>query len=141
MDSWGRFYTRPFLPVKGEDAVPLHYSDYAFIFLIPNGAQTSQLLVKRVCKFVFKCRRKLSHLLHLLVLPHTSVSHEEVRVILLTERNFFHCSFIQLGDQLRCKQQPQYLKCSHSSVIIILHVRANVCVCVYTHGDASLCTV
>lgn len=134
MDSWGRFYTRPFLPVKGEDAVNI-VSIYIHLF---NHQQSTNVTAVG-CMFICKCRRKLSHLLHLLVLPHTSVSHEKVRVILLTERDLLHCGFIQLGDQLRCKQQPQYLTCSHSSVITSLHARVNVCV--YSRRCISLYSI
>lgn len=48
-------------------------------------------------------RHSCSDLLHLLVLAHASVSHEEVRVILLAQRNLLHSGFVQLGDQLGCK--------------------------------------
>lgn len=87
-----------------------------------------------VCMFICKCGRELSHLLHLLVLPHTSVSHEEVRVVLLAERNLLHGSFIQLGDQLRCEQQARHLTCSHYSIITFVWVR----VCVLTTMHLSV---
>lgn len=83
-----------------------------------------------------RCGAERSHLLHLLVLPDASVRHEEVRVILLAERNLLHRRFVQLRHQLRCERHARQLtRRPHSDVITRC-----VCVCVCTHGDASLCT-
>lgn len=106
------------------------------IFLITNEAQTSQLLVMYVCMFVWNCACELSHLLHLLILPHTSVSHKEVRVILLTERNLLHRSFIQLCNQLRCVKQTRYQTRSPSS-----SVTRQGRVCIYSRRCISLYSI
>lgn len=50
------------------------------------------------------------HLLHLLVLSHAGVGHEQVRVILFAERNLLHGRLVQLSDQLSCEGHRRRLR-------------------------------